>query len=126
MSGSSVDTTVRVMLRDRTACRTLCATSGRPPTTRRFFLGSRLDPPRAGMMQSTSCWLTNATELGPDGQLALVDALGAVAEGLLDRAHVAHETLQADDLDRCRLITAPHRAIERDVAFEHGRAKRDS
>src|SRR5215207_223133 len=51
--------------------------------------------------------------------------LYAVAEGFADDADVAHEVLEALRLERCGLVAAPHRAIERDVPLDRDRSECD-
>ena len=73
---------------------------------------------------------THAAQFAPRGQLAVVDALDAVAERRLDVTDISHQALKAPDLDRGRLIGAPHSAVERDMTLDeagaqgHRRARR--
>src|SRR5688572_28925524 len=67
----------------------------------------------------------DAAQLGPAGQLAGVDALDAVAQRALDVADVLDQAHEAADLDAGRLIGAPHRAVEGEVALDEAGALRD-
>ncbi len=58
-------------------------------------------------------------------ELGLVDLLHAVAEGGLDGADVADQTLQALRLDGGCLVGAPHGAVEGDVALDEAGAEGD-
>lgn len=53
MAWSSVETTTSVTRRAARHSRTARATSGTPPTGRRFLAGTPLEPPRAGITAST-------------------------------------------------------------------------
>src|SRR5262245_39613510 len=66
----------------------------------------------------------HAPQLAACRQLAFVNSLDAVAHGALDVADVADEPEQAADLHRRRLIAAPHRPVERDMAFDERRTQR--
>src|SRR5262245_1509529 len=67
----------------------------------------------------------HATQLRADRELALVDALDAIAQRALDVADVLDQPHEAADLDGSRLIGTPHRAIEREVALDEACAERD-
>src|SRR2546426_3489192 len=114
ISGSSVDTTVLVTTRDRRACSIVCATRGRPATSRTFFFGSRCDPPRAGMTARTSMASAGPSELGHDRALTLIDPLDPIAQGRLHRADIPHHSLEPLRLDRRCVVAAPHRPVEGD------------
>src|SRR5207244_7894408 len=55
ISGSSVETTVRLTVALPSAASTVHASIGLPPSGVRFFRGIPFEPPRAGMRARTSC-----------------------------------------------------------------------
>src|SRR5690242_7373683 len=60
----------------------------------------------------------NAAQLLARGDLPFLDTLDAVAHRSLDIADVRDEAHEPHDLDARRLIGAPHRAVQRDVALD--------
>src|SRR3972149_4544335 len=64
----------------------------------------------------TASLAVDPPELAQRGDLAVVDALHAVAQRQLGDPDVLHQPLETPRLDRGRLVAAPQRAGERDVA----------
>src|SRR5262245_14800914 len=61
-----------------------------------------------------------------DRKLAVVDAFDAVAERLFNNSDVSDEAFESARFDGCRLVAAPHRAIQRDMALNVRGAECDS
>src|SRR5262245_19751527 len=80
------------------------------PASRIFMRLSRRDHP---------------AQLGPRWNLAVIHALDAVAERSLDGANVPHQPHEPLWLYRCGMITAPHRAIEREMPLDDAGAQDD-
>ncbi len=60
----------------------------------------------------------DAAKLLHDRDFFFIDALDAVAHGLLDEPNVADESGDAVGFERSRLVGAPHGAVHGDVAFD--------
>src|SRR2546430_1233163 len=118
ISASSVDTMVLVTRRDRRACSIVCATRGRPATSRTFFFGNRCDPPRAGMIARTSMASARPSELGHDRTLTFIDPFDPIAQGRLHRADIPHQPLEPLRLDGRCVVAAPQRPVQGDVSFD--------
>src|SRR3990172_4091434 len=64
-------------------------------------------------------------EFAQRGDLAVVDALDAVPQRQLGDPDVLHQPLETPRLDRGRLVAAPQRAVERDMALDQAGAPGD-
>src|SRR5690606_25867490 len=97
ISASSVLTTTKSTLRDASAARMVCATSGSPARSRTFLRGTPLEPPRAGMIATQELIVSrSAVELAPLELAALrqldLEQVGRlVRQRARDRAAIAHE-----------------------------------